>query len=89
MRYISRDTDNKITGSFARPQDFAQETIQDDDPELLLFLNPPKTWQELRQEDYEAKGWLTVYDLIDDILDRGTVAVKIDRDAIKLSRPKI
>ena len=88
MTYVSRDTDNKITGAFARPQSFARESLPDDSAELMLFLNPPKTWQELREEDYKARGWFTPYDLIDDMLERGNEAVKADRDAIKVARPK-
>jgi len=88
MRYISRNQNGNITGSFARQQEFALESIPDNDPELQAFINPPKTWRQLRQEDYKLKGWLSIYDLIDDILERGNAAVKADRDAIKAARPK-
>ena len=41
-----------------------------------------------RQVEYEAKGWFTPYDVIDDILARGNLAVRDDRDAIKSRHPK-
>ena len=38
MPYIQRDRDNKIIGSFANPQSYAQELLADDDTELLAWV---------------------------------------------------
>lgn len=42
-----------------------------------------------RRKEYEQKGWQSPFDLIEDILERGTDAVKADRLAIKSRHPKI
>lgn len=90
MKYVKRDIDGNILAVYARPQKgIAVELLVNDNKELQTFLNPPETWKELREKDYAAKGWLTPYDLIDDILARGNTAVKIERDAIKNRYPKI
>ena len=70
------------------PKKNASEVLTSDNSELIEFLNPSLTWEEKRKLEYKSKGWNTVYDLIDDILDRGIDKVKLDRDAIKLMYPK-
>jgi hypothetical protein len=52
-----------------------------DSEALMSILNA-------RQSAYNAKGWTDPYQLIDDILTRGILAVKADRDAIKSIHPK-
>lgn len=41
-----------------------------------------------RQDEYTAKGWLTPFDLIDDILELGINAVAAERADIKSRNPK-
>lgn len=39
MRYVQRGSDNKIIATFANEQPgFAEEFLEDDDPELLAFV---------------------------------------------------
>lgn len=40
MRYVSRDKDGKINGSFARPQPKAQESVANNNAELKEFGVP-------------------------------------------------
>lgn len=46
MRYVNRDENGKINGSFARQQYPGQERLADDDPELVVFTNPPPPFDE-------------------------------------------
>lgn len=60
--YIDRDKNGKIIGSYKTPQprfdgdgniiDFKQEEIDSDSKEYLDFINPPKTYSDLRKERY-------------------------------------
>jgi len=41
-----------------------------------------------RKAEYEAKGWITAFDLVEDMLDRGIDTIKSERAAIKAKHPK-
>lgn len=50
MAYIDRDDSDKIIGVYARKQYPDQELISDDDPEVVVYLNPlppPNPYNEL------------------------------------------
>lgn len=40
-RFIDRDKDGNITGTYARPQYDGQEFLPDDDPEVIAFQTRP------------------------------------------------
>ena len=52
MAYISRDSNNKIIGSYSSAQTPDQEFVDDNNQEYLDFINPPKTYIELRKDRY-------------------------------------
>lgn len=42
MPYVKRDEAGKVIGLFANPQpDMPEEWLEDDDPEVIAYLNPP------------------------------------------------
>ncbi len=88
MKYVERNITGKIISVYANPQENANELLSNDNLDLIDFFNPPLTWEEEREAEYKSKGWFTIYDLVDDILDRGPTLVKLDRDEIKNRHPK-
>lgn len=56
MAFINRDDNNKIISVYGSPQYEGQEHIPEGDQEYLDFINPPKTYQELRKEAYGSIG---------------------------------
>ncbi len=53
--FVERNQNGEIAGAFARPQYVGQEEIDNTDDELLLFLNPPKSDEQIREEQIVAK----------------------------------
>lgn len=86
--YVSRDINNKITGIFVNKQIHTTEFIDNNSDELKIFRKPDPTWRENRITAYRLKGWMTAYDVLDDMMVRGMSLVKSDRDEIKLAYPK-
>ena len=61
------------------------ETIKAE--EAVVESNRPVL--EARRQAYLAKGWLTVWDYIDDQTERGAGIVNAERKAIKQANPKV
>lgn len=54
MPYVQR-IENEIAGLFANPQpEFATEWLEDTDPEVVAFLNPPETLPDLAPYQFRA-----------------------------------
>lgn len=82
MRYIDRDKNGKITGTFARPQRKGQESLPIDHLEIVAFNNPPKTPAEIqRKRDLAAARAITAEDLAD-----ATTIAKIRAIMVKQQR---
>ncbi len=57
MMFVSRDGNGKINGSFSRNQKSIVTTeVPDNDPDLLAYINPPKTLEEQKVDFYNADG---------------------------------
>lgn len=50
--------------------------------------SPPQKHPAAKRLESLAEKWADPFALLDDILERGTAAVKADRDAIKAAHPK-
>lgn len=57
MPYVQRDQTNAINGCFANPQPgYAEEWLDDSDPAVVAFLNPPPTPEQLRVAAVKANA---------------------------------
>lgn len=89
MPYIDR-TDGKISGGFIHQQYEGQEFIEEDSEEYQLFLNPPKTVDELRQAAYPPKDELIValWEKVVEGRPESADALQIERLKVKENIPK-
>lgn len=55
MPYVGRDGAGKINGRYTNlQQGYAEEWVEDDNAELMEYLNPPATPQQVRAETFRA-----------------------------------
>ena len=84
--YVQRDGGSNIIGVFHRVQPgFATEAIDDSDPEVLAFTNPPAPTND-EQVDLDMAADKTLHAMVIAIADELDVATSDLIDAIKIER---
>ena len=60
-KWVRRDDTGKITGVFQnRTLQYDETELSIDHPDIVEFFNPPKTYQQLRREEYPRQSDLII-----------------------------
>ena len=89
MPYIERNVAGKIKSISERPQEGSSELLDDDNSEVLAFLDPPLSYAQKRLAEYPSFG-----DLFDSLAKKESGnstewdALMVARAAVKTKYPK-